>query len=54
MPQENEDRVDPSALSYSYRARPKGFGAVVANRITVTATLFATAMGLSFLLGRKR
>lgn len=53
MPQDDADLpVEP--LSYSFRDQPESFRAVVANRIGVTATLFVTAMGLSFLLGRKR
>jgi hypothetical protein len=44
----------PAPLSYSYRDRPESFLAVAANRVSVTAGLFATAIGLSYLLGRKR
>lgn len=54
VPEDDDGRVDPAELSYSYRDRHESFGAVVDDRIIVTAGLFATAMGLSFLLGRKR
>lgn len=43
-----------SELSYSYREPRESFAAVVFNRIAVTASLFVTAIGLSYLLGRKR
>jgi hypothetical protein len=49
--------LDPDAaaraLSYSYR-KPETPGQVVWNRISVTASRFATALGAAILLGRKR
>lgn len=55
MPKEPEETdADQAPLSYSYRDRPDRFRTVLFDRITVTAGLFATAMGLSYLLGRKR
>jgi hypothetical protein len=51
--------LDPEAPtgtpeSYSYRPRPETAGQIWWNRISVTASLFATATGAAFLLGRKR
>ncbi|MFD1721209.1 hypothetical protein [Amnibacterium endophyticum] len=53
MPQDPQ-LFDTSDVSYSYRARPETAREVIANRVGVTASLFAAAMGLSYLLGRRR
>lgn len=53
MPQDPH-LFDTSDLSYSTRARPETMREIVANRVGVTATLFTAAMGLSYLLGRRR
>lgn len=45
---------DTSDVSYSTRRAPETTRQIVANRVGVTASLFATAMGLSYLLGRGR
>lgn len=50
----NTEEHDGEPLSYSYRDHPETPGEVLWNRISVTAGLFATAMGTAFLLGRKR
>ena len=56
MPAEDlaADSSTAKPLSYSYRTRPETPGEIVWNRVSVTATLFATAMASAFLLGRKR
>lgn len=48
------DPSDSETVSYSYRSRPETTREIVANRVGVTVSLFTTAVGLSFLLGRRR
>jgi hypothetical protein len=49
-------RFDPDSLTGvpSYSVRQETPRQVLWNRISVTASLFATAMGAAVLLGRKR
>jgi hypothetical protein len=54
MPNIDADAMDGPPLSYSVRAREETSAQVWWNRISVTASLFTAAMGISFLLGRKR
>lgn len=53
MPQDPH-LFDTSDVSYSVRARRETPREVLANRIGVTASLFGAAMGLSYVLGRRR
>jgi hypothetical protein len=54
MPNIDADEMDGPSLSYSVRAKPEASARVWWNRIGVTASLFTAAMGVSFLLGRRR
>ena len=54
MPNIDADAMDGPPLSYSVRSTPETSAQVWWNRISVTVSLFAAAMGISFILGRKR
>ena len=54
MPNIDADEMDGPSLSYSVRVGPETSAQVWRNRLGVTASLFTAAMGISFLLGRRR